>query len=1087
MMKGALLKDFLREIGKTLNRFLSIFCIVMIGVAFFIGVKATAPDMRHTADKYYDDYNMMDISVMSTLGITQGDVDAILALEGVHQVQPAYSTDVLTRVNSTEVVLKVHSLPIAYMSDPGGDFINKVQVVEGRLPQKSGECVLEQPNNVDFGIYVGDEITVSSGTDISVTDENDGALKRDTFKVVGRVVTPYYMTFDKGTAAIGAGKINTYIMIPEEDFGFPVYTEAFITLSNAQGLDSFSNKYKSLLADALNDIENLGIDRCQVRVSEIREMATDYMNQSKEEYTRNETRYNREIADAEAELAQANEDLVSGEALLRAGEETFNMQVEQAEKSIADGKRSVAQGESQLASVRSQYNSLMSQNQDMLNMLDNASSSMDSANSSIKDAQNSINTALNNPDLDPEVRSQYESLSGVINSLGNASSSLGGSMGNISGSAKSAISAAQSQIASIEKQLADAKREIAEGEAKLAQEKLDFAQMKAEKELELEEGKKKYNQGVQELQASKLAGQKQLNAGREQLLRAEMEIEKLAEPIWYVLDRNANLSYVNYNMMSDRIDSIAQIFPVFFFVVAALICSTTMTRMVDEQRGTIGAYKALGYSNSAIAFKYVVYAALASVLGGVLGLFIGMSFLPKAIFESFTMLYTIPPLSVVNQIPLMILSVLAGVLVTVLAAYFACRTELVGTPSLLMRPKPPKQGKAIFLEKVTFIWKSLSFSQKVTMRNLFRYKKRFWMTVIGIAGCSALLLSGLGLHDTISQVVDKQFGEIFQHDLELVYAKTATDIGKDGVKDIIAQQENIKSYIDVSQTSVKFYGKNETMTVTLVVPQTAESFGEYVRLRNRTNGNEFALPEIGIVISEKLSKEMGVRVGDMVQVTNAYGLSKKIMVSAITENYIFHYAYMTPEYYEEIYRTPSVTNALMLKLNVPDAPGNDELGSLLIANENVDSAVFFSTFASTFEDQVESLNSIVVLIVVFAGLLAFVVLYNLTNINISERIREIATIKVLGFHNNEVTSYVYRENIILTIIGGALGLGVGIVLHRFVMEAIEQAEIMFGNVINWQSFIYAFTLTVVFSLLVSMFMRKRLINIQMVESLKSIE
>lgn len=1082
-MGKSLWKDFFREIGRSKSRFISIFAIVFIGVAFFAGIKATAPDMKHSMDSYYDEYNLMDISIMSTLGLAYNDIKAIEDSDGVLDVQPGYFTDVVSMIDSKELVIKIHSIPPE--SDNKADqAINQFNLTQGRYPKNSGECILEDIPTLDLGLEIGDTIKVSSG---KTEDVKDGVLAVDEFTIVGKGITPYYLSYDKGASEIGSGKVNFFILILEEDFAYPVYTEALVTVKGAKELDSYSKEYQDLVSKAVIPLENIGVDRSSLRLDEIKKNAVDELEKAKKEFNEQKETFDREIKAAEKELNQAQVDLVEGETKLEAERKNFEENYKQASSQIADGEEKLVAAEIEYAQALKEYNATMDKYGEDLARLDGATQQINQQRAEAEARLVELRNQLNEPDLTEEERQDTQSL--IDNYEGFLSFVDQGVTG-----VNDLNDLGQGQVRNAEQQLSSARKELDSQSAQLSKAKNDLEAGKrqaygefAAAEKELASGWKEYEAGKAEFEKEKEEGQKKLDEGREKIIRAENEIERLSKPQWYVLDRNSHYSSVDYGKTADRIDAIAKIFPVFFFLVAALVCLTTMTRMVDEQRGVIGAYKALGYSNRAIAIKYVLYAILASLLGSVLGLYLGMKIFPSVIYNAWSMMYTLPEYKHITQIPLMVISLLFGILVTTLSAWAACNKELKETPSLLLRPKAPKIGKRIFLERINFIWSKLTFSHKVTARNLFRYKKRFFMTIIGIAGCTALLLAGFGLSDSIAQVVNKQYNEIFTHDVSMKFTALATDEDQERIIEKLNENEHVESYTMGSEYNAKVKSDGDDISATLIVPADSNEFKEFIILRDRQKKDPIDIPSKGVIINEKLAKELNVSIGDSIEMDNGDGARKKVEVAEVTENYIFHYAYMSPEYYHEIFRLNPKINNSMIKLEEASTDVEDKVGSSLMSDEAVASVSFYSTAEGTIEDTVTVMDNIVIIIIISAGLLAFVVLYNLTNINISERIREIATIKVLGFYNNEVAAYVYRENVLLSLIGALIGLLVGIILHRTIMVAIEQDGVMFGYHIDGLSFVYSFIITLAFVLLVNVFMYRRLTNIPMVESLKSVE
>ena len=512
-----------------------------------------------------------------------------------------------------------------------------------------------------------------------------------------------------------------------------------------------------------------------------------------------------------------------------------------------------------------------------------------------------------------------------------------------------------------------------------------------------------------------------------------------------------------------------------------------MTRMVDEQRGNIGTLKALGYSKLSISSKYIVYAAVASTLGALVGLAIGVVLFPTVIFYAWGIMYTVPKVKLLLDLPLSIISILVAVSVTTLAAVLACYKELIETPSLLMRPKAPKEGKRIFLERISFIWKRMNFTEKVTARNIFRYKKRFFMTVIGISGCTALLLAGFGIKDSISTIASKQFGEIIKYDSQVSIDKDSTLTEKEDLFDKYKNDSRVEDISEMSTFNSKAIDDGEDKSVKLIVPKNISEFKDFISLRERSSQKEIQLDNSGVVITEKLSKSLGVKKGDKITIENEDGDRKEVEVSAISEMYVDHYVFMSPEYYKSTFGVTNEINALALKLNDTSTKVEEVLGTELMDNDIVKSVSFYSGLVNNFDNMISSLNIVVIVLIVSAGALAFVVLYNLTNVNVSERLREIATIKVLGFYDNEVSAYVYRENLVLTAIGSIVGLALGTILHRFIMITVEFDAMMFGRNINILSYLIAVVITMGFAILVNLVMYKKLKKIPMVESLKSVE
>lgn len=1083
-MRASLFKDNFREIVKSPNRFISIFLIVALGTAFFAGIKAAAPDMKATADAYYDDHNMMDIRVLSTMGLTDGDIEAMRQVEGVNTVQASYFTDVVTTIDSSEFVYRIHALPADALKSGSSNYLNKPDIIEGRLPQKSGECIIESLKVIDLGLRIGDVITVSSGKKEDLSE----VLATDTFTVVGIARTPYYLTYDKDASDIGSGKVNFFMMILSTDFVYPVYTEALITVNGANDLNSYSTVYQKLIDRTASKLDNVVSERSVVRLAELKAMALAQLDEAKADLAAKEADFDKQIADGQAKLDAAQDKIIGGQATLETEKKNYDAQIISSQKQIDEGEKELAEGQSEYNAAVVKYNEAQAEYGETLASLDQATQALNS----IKfDSQVQIDSLMNSLNTDTTLTDQQrlDMQSQIATLQGNQTSAQTGldQLTRLN-------TAAQTSLADAETQLATAKAKLKAARAKLDKAKADLAQAKEDAEIkfaaaekDIAEGTLEYDAAKKDFDIKKADGEAQIEDGKEQVIRGEDQIERLSKPGYYVLDRNKLYSYADYAATADRMDAIAKIFPLFFLCVAVLVCLTTMTRMVDEQRGTIGTFKALGYRNSEIVYKYVNYAALASTFGGVFGVIIGLKIFPKVIFDSWSMMYTLPPMIETPQLPLMVLTVIVGITVTTAAAYAACNQALITVPSQLMRPKAPKAGKTIVLEKIHVLWKHFSFSQKVTARNLIRYKKRFFMTIIGIAGCSALLVAGFGLSNSIGQIVNRQFKEIFKYNLSMKYTATATGEEKTATVNLLTGKPEVKSVLKATEMNAKVKSSGDEISFTFICPEDSTDFLNYITLRDRVTERPITLSNTGFVINEKLAKELGVGVGDSVSVDNGDGAVKKLEITGITENYIFHYGYISKEYYTNVFRLVPEYNSLLIRLNNTTADKEKALGTELIAQDQVASVLYYSDAATKFRDTVKSLDAIVYAIISCAGLLAFVVLYNLTNINVSERIREIATIKVLGFYNREVATYVYRENVVLSIIGAAAGLGIGVYLHRVIMSSIEQNGVMFGNYISPESFLYSFGITLVFTMLVNIFMYRRLKKIPMVESLKTVE
>ena len=1109
-MRSALNKDFIRDILKSKGRFLSIVAIVALGVAFFTGVKSSPIVMKTSSDKYYDKYNLMDIRLISTLGLTDKDVDDIKNIEGVEGVYPTYSIDVISIYNSTEKVLKVHGLDLNKLNDKK-NYINQLKLIKGRLPQKSGECVLEIPKIKALNYPIGSEISLSSGKD----DKLSKSLSKSKYKVVGYVETPYYLSQEKGNSSIGGGVIEGAIMIPESDFKMDTYTEMFLTVKSAKELDTYGDEYSNLVKTVTDKIENMKNKLTTRRYNEVVKKAEDKIqkqedklskakkdfDKGKKEYEENKLKSENEIKEAENKILDASEQIEDGKAQLKNEKKRAFEQIEEGKVKLASAETDLKNGQKKYQTALKKFNS---NKKTAESEIKKAESDLEELSNQIDDLKNGnklIEKQLQNEQLSEVERSELENklnenlyiLSVMQQKYKDGTDKLESSKSELLLGEKK-LKETKATLEASEKKIANEKTKLKSSE-KLAEEKFKKAEEELyqrenqieEAKLELKENKAKLKTELNKAKKELQEAEEKIADGEEKIKDAKKQIKKIEKPTLYILDRDSHQSFVEYEGCANSIDALAKIFPVFFFAVAALVCLTTMTRMVDEQRINIGTLKGLGYKTSQISKKYILYALIACLTGSILGLAIGFSVFPTVIFFAYGMMYSIENIVYVFSIPIAIGITSLALIIITLSAYMACRKELKETPAILMRPKAPKSGKRILLERVPFIWNRFSFISKVTVRNIFRYKKRFLMTVLGIAGCTALILTGFGIKDSIEMILTGQYGTLFKYDMSLVIQSDMTDKQIYELRKNLSDIDEINKYEFFSYENGDIKVNNTTKEITIVVPENLEKMDKFIHLQDRKTQNPIELNNKGIVLTEKIARDLGVKAGDEIELINSDDKKAKIKVSHITENYISHYAYISPENYIKLFEKDLDFNRVIGILNNPSVKIEDKLSKKLFDIDTIDGITFNTASKETFHNTIKNLNYVVLIMIISAGALAFVVLYNLTNVNISERIREIATIKVLGFYDKEVSAYIYRENIILTIIGTVVGLGLGTILHKFIMVTVEIQSMMFGRVIDMSSYFIAAVLTIVLSLFVNLAMFYKLRNVKMVESLKSVD
>lgn len=1079
-MPATYLKDIFREIKISLGRFLSILCIVAIGVAFFAGIKASAPDMKNSADTYFDKYNVQDIQVYSTIGLTKKDVAAIKKIKGVKSVQPSFSMDTLSQIDSTQMVIKV----ISYGIDQK---MNKIRVVEGRMPERENECLVEASSatNKLYGTFhIGDTIKLQSGTDEALSK----SLKHTKYKIVGTCYNPNYLSYEKGSSNIGSGTVNSFIYIQNTNVLKNYYTEVDVCVKGAKDLDCYSDEYFDVVDPVLKKIKKISNKQIDARIQSYQSELDEKKQEVNDKFKDTENQFN----DAQNKIDSGLSEIQSNELKLQNSKDQINQGWNEyyANLQLLDNIPTLQNAIAQIEESEKKLPELLSQKEQIENGLQqiNAEGDLNTKRTLIQNAIDFIDIALkkleNYPDSSDaetiriKLNEKKELLQGQLSLIDQAiakKAELEAILPQIqSGIEKiQAGVAKKAELQSQLNQLLNAKNELNNAYVSLINGQAQYEDGVSK----IEDAKNKLNKSIEQLTLSKAEFNIQKHDALRELSDAQLEIDKM-EGKWIVLDRNSHYSYRDYGACADRMDGIAKVFPVFFFLVAALVCMTTMTRMVDEQRNEMGTLKALGYSKLQIASKYIIYALIASILGSILGCSLGMYLFPTVIFNAWNTLYNIDQIKFLFQPGLILLASGSVTGITLLATLYSIYSELIEMPSQLMRPKAAKAGKKILLERISFIWKRLSFLQKVTARNIFRYKKRFFMTIIGIAGCSALLVAGFGINDSISDIVNQQYNVIYHYDAT-VSAKTS---------EITSQIKSLKGVKDVYEedhlaVTTKIENKNISTTVHII--SNDKKFKDFCTL---FNGNkEFDLDDSSVLISQKMATKLNKKAGDTIKIKDANNKVIKAKIKGVFTNYVGHHIYASESLYKSWNTSAKTTHIYLIKSKKTTKKFERNLGNKIMNIDGVQSVTFYSSLQKNFKDMIKSISYIVVVLVISAACLAFVVLYNLSNVNISERKREIATIKVLGFTRKEVDAYINRETILLTILGSLIGLGIGIGLHHLIMNLAEMDDIMFGRTINSISYVISFVMTIGFSAIINLFMHKKLNNIQMVESLKAVE
>lgn len=1310
----AIQKDFWREIRYTRSRFLSILILVALAVAFLSGLRCTAPDMKNTCDSYLDQQNFMDIQVMSTLGLTEEDLDALLDQPGIADGEACWVIDAYAQTPDLDIVAKVYSLP---------QRLNTITLTDGRMPEAADECVVEEHLLELLGLEIGDSLTLATSGDY------EDALSVDAVTIVGVVISPLYISVERGTSTLGTGQVAAYLYLPREAFDLDYYTALYLTVEGAAEETAFSSEYDDLVDGVVDALEPLGKERAQLRRESLVDEATEKLDDAQAELDDAKAEAEQELSDAEAELAEARQELDDGWAELSDAKRTLAEETADAEQELADGRQELSDalkelqdgeveyadgvkeyedglrdyqeglaeyedglaeyqenrdkvdegweeyedglweyevGQMKLDDARAQLNagvkeyeagqrqldsfvtsyvlpgsgyasadalsaallsegsggaahgavdavldalhSRISQLETAVETLDTLEAAVPQLEAGVAQAQQKVDeldaqiaavqAQLDDPALTEEqkpvleqqlaqlqtgrataqaalddveddlaqanaglaavdqqlaaqgmnresARAAYAQFSAMEDQIPADAAALTASYAQLAAAkkelddgwdeyyeglaqledAKEQLDEAKAELEDAEDQLADGKKELEDAEAELEDAKRQLEDAKAELDdgrRELDDGWQEYYDGLQDLadgeqelqdkveeaKAEIADGEQELNDGEaeyadgyreyldgkaeaeEKIADAENELADARRKIadigtseWYILNRDSNPGYLGFGQDADRMGNLASVFPVLFFLVAALVCLTTMTRMVDDQRVQIGCLKALGYTRWTISRKYLGYGLLPALIGGALGLVIGFTLFPTMIFTAYQIMYDVPDIQLSFYPGISAAAVGAAVACTTVSTLAACLATLADTPANLMRPRAPKAGKRVLLEYIRPLWRRMSFNHKVTARNLLRYQKRFWMTVIGIGGCTALIIAGFGIRSSLLSTMSRQYEDIYHYTAQVAVADNLLDTEREAIDRYLDGSADVADSLPCYLTSVTAESDTYSTTAYLEAAD-PERLGDFVTLRTM-DGEPLTVPEDGAIIDQKLSELLDVGPGDTITVDG--DVRAEITVAAVTEHYLAHFIYLSPAYYEEVFGEPYQETAFLLTLTSSDQDLCDAVFSDLMALQGVQSATRMETTRDTYLSSMERIDFVVVIVILSAAALAMVVLYNLSNINITERKRELATIRVLGFYDREVSAYVNRENVVLTAVGIVLGCVLGHFLHVWLVKSVEIDMMMFGRDTAPSAYVWAAVLTALFSAAVSLLAHRKMKGIDMVESLKSAE
>lgn len=1030
---------------KTSKRFLSIMAIIAIGCSFFSGVKASSGYMKDSAWKYLNEQRLADIQLKSTLGFDDEDIGAVADETGIaaDMLCKGYSSDLFADTEAGRLIVR------AYSYDADADMDIPV-LVEGAYPSADGECLADSRIYKGEQINVGDRIVLSakSGDDIS------DVLSRTEYTVTGLVRSPKYISYERGMSKLGNGIVNGFLYIPEKDFSYEAYTDLYIRLPGSY--TAFSEEYDSAAEDMADRLEIFAGKRLAEKCGRIRSDAMKEMSGSREELDRAKSDYDKAIG----AYNDGMEQIASERSKYIAAKNSYD-------KSISDYEK----GAEELREKKRRLSMLKSTSSFVSDTLAKYSAGYERV----------LSPALSERLSDVQELYEEFGISAPIKDylaiyIVSPPDDPSGGKQEAGNNAAAANEMAMKYVYSAESEL-----NIREGSMNAAAEGFASAREQLEQySAELEKGEKKLESTKKQLDDAK----KKIDDGYAELDDAQKELdERLDSAEWYVFTRDDyNTGYADYTGDTERVDAVAAVFPIFFILIAALVCICTMTRMVEEQRTEIGTFKALGFGNVSIAAQYVLYAASASIIGSAAGVVIGLELIPRLIFDAYSTMYNFTGIETPVRYDYLFGCMGASVLCTSLSALFAGRAELAQVPAALMRPKPPASGRRILLERIAPVWKRMSFTRKVTFRNIFRYKIKLIMTVTGIAGCTALLIAAFGLQYAISSVADRQFGGIFRYDAAAVISD---DASADDISDLegrLAASEYTAGILGAVQTVKDVSSDTYTAEGCYVCAVREPSeINRFIALRQRESGAALSIPEDKVIINEKLARLLGADIGGEIGIE---GTDKSFAVAGITENYTGNYVYMSPALYRDAFGEYD-DNIVFL-----DLKSRLDIGiftELLLKEDAVSAVSSADEGSEKFHSLVGSLDMIIIMVIGFAGALAMVILFNLASINITERTHELATIKVLGFFDGEVTSYILRENAISTLIGIVCGLFPGALLEKFIIRASEVDAVMFSPEIPAYCYAAAAAVTFVFAAVINLAMHFGLKKIDMVMSLKAVE
>jgi putative ABC transport system permease protein len=992
----------------------------MVGVGFYAGIQMTAPNVIAVADSYYTDHKLMDFRIVSSMGLTDDDVNMLKQLDYVCDVVPSYSLDVQSKGGNT---IRIHAIE---------ETVNTVKLTEGQMPNLDTECV-------------ADSRSYKIGDKIEVTTDVDDKIKNTEFTVVGLIESVLYLAEDYGSTTVGNGKLSSFMFINKNNFSLDVYIEIYIIVAKTDNdIIAYSDGYKALTLKLEDELNRIKHDRENARYYEIYNEAKKLVEEKENELKIEKVKAEKEFYDAKNELDEnaqkiqkAKNEIAEKEAELADTVKTQNVEFDVAKQKVADGWEEINFALSQAGITQEEIGSKIDELHLAINSMEIQLGSLPVGSFEYIVLNATIEQYL-------EVLWGIEQLKSAMDTLGEQEKQL-----------NDGIAVFNAEIENAKKAIENAKNELATNEKKL------------------NAGYKEYYDNLEKFDAEIADAVKKIE-------EAKSDLSTMEQPVWYISDRKAAVGYDELESSIQIVAIIATVFPLFFILISMLMTSNSMARMITEERSELGTLTSLGYNDKNIISTYILYVLSASGLGATIGFFIGCRVIPPLIWYNFV--YILPPL--ILQYNMRTFGIILAITFALMSfvTIVTCNRELKQKPATLLRPLPPKQGQQIVFEKITFIWKRLSFTWKITIRNMFRYKKRAFMTIVGVAGCAALLLVAFGVYDGMNGIAQKQYGDIMRYD-NMIILKNETQTIDNELKMLLDRQQVIEPLL-IKQSACKVEINQKLLDTFLIVPQNDTLFEKYFNLKSTLNEKDIVLNDGDVIITQRIATVYKLKNGDIITIKDTDNNHYNLTVTDVAENYITNYIYINAPTYEEL-----TGNSVTFNIIVSN---NNNAEKTNLAENLIDSGFAINVFFSkdtveNAKDTVNRLNGVIILVLVVASILAIVVLYNLTAINISERTREIATLKVLGFRDSETNAYIYREAFILTAISIIIGMILGIILHNFVLELIEINAISLYKNIKATSFIISCTITIAISILMQTITYFKLKKINMIESLKNIE